>query len=367
MHARIIRTSGPGVLLAGPRWQARLSLGETGRTIHRTAFVVCGGGSAIEVLAGSARGPFVTLNDAVTRFVALADGELGDFEEAFHTVVSQMHGLCAEIRRAELEGETRDAILSAVRAARAVHSRSPFVRRLQDWPRGMPGDFETIEYLCDGRNLAPVDSVGYLIERYALTTGLAQQHRNKIQWQGAQVLEAVRWQRARLRVLSIACGGSRDLLAIRSVIPRDSVAFVLNDADPEALELSRNRLQDWGGCIESLPGDVFHALRPLRHAPPFDMIVAGGLFDYLEDRAAAWLLTQLAGLLAPAGRICFTNIAAGNPYRVWMEYLVDWRLVGRSIEDVQNLVSKASPAEPLQMTIESDTTALAHLISVTRQ
>ena len=311
----------------------------------------------------------MTLNDAVTRFAALADGELGDPEEAFHAIVSQMHALCAEIRRSELEGVNRDAILSTIRPARAVHSLSPFVRRLQDWPRGMPGDFETIEYLCDGKNRAPLDSVGYLIERYALTSGPAQQHRNKIHWQGTQLLDAINLRQPSLRILSVACGGSRDLCAICPLIPRGSVALVLNDADPDALDLSRSRLQalDLDGSVETLPGDIFHALRPLRHAPLFDIIVAGGLFDYLEDRAASWLLKQLLGILSPTGRMCFTNITTRNPYRVWMEYLVDWRIVGRSAEDLQNLVSNASPSERLHVGIESDTTSLANLISLTRQ
>ena len=91
------------------------------------------------------------------------------------------------------------------------------------------------------------------------------------------------------------------------------------------------------------------------------------MFDYLEDRAASWLLKQLLGILSPTGRICFTNITTRNPYRVWMEYLVDWRIVGRSAEDLQNLVSNASPSERLHVGIESDTTSLANLISLTRQ
>jgi hypothetical protein len=46
-------------------------------------------------------------------------------------------------------------ILQLVARAREVHARSPFVRRLQSWPRGYPGDFETVEYLLSQEVMAP--------------------------------------------------------------------------------------------------------------------------------------------------------------------------------------------------------------------
>ena len=37
---------------------------------------------------------------------------------------------------------TRDTILNIIAPARDIYAGSPFVRRLQEWPRGYPGDFE---------------------------------------------------------------------------------------------------------------------------------------------------------------------------------------------------------------------------------
>ena len=34
-------------------------------------------------------------------------------------------------------------------------------------------------------------------------------------------------------------------------------------------------------------------------------------------------------MLAAADQIVFTNIAAGNPFRVWIEYMGNWKLIER--------------------------------------
>ena len=76
--------------------------------------------------------------------------------------------------------------------------------------------------------------------------------------------------------------------------------------------------------------------------------LAGGLFDYLSDRFIVRTLAECwHDLLAPGGRILFTNIGRGNPFRVWLEYLANWRLIERSEADIVALCRAADiPAEP---------------------
>src|SRR5262249_14505296 len=94
------------------------------------------------------------LREASMAFARLGEREGGDQTEQYHRVVSAMHALCARIAQCEQEGWAPEEILAQIAPARKLHGRSPFVSRLQSWPRGYPGDFETIEYLCEGRNRA---------------------------------------------------------------------------------------------------------------------------------------------------------------------------------------------------------------------
>jgi O-methyltransferase involved in polyketide biosynthesis len=94
---------------------------------------------------------------------------------------------------------------------------------------------------------------------------------------------------------------------------------------------------------------VPRVLRRVREHGPFDLILAGGLFDYLSDKMIARTLSDAWSMLAPEGRIVFTNIATGNPFRVWIEYMGDWKLIERSEEDVASLCRLAGVPPAIMM------------------
>jgi hypothetical protein len=70
-------------------------------------------------------------------------------------------------------------------------------------------------------------------------------------------------------------------------------------------------------------------------------------------------------LLRPGGVLFFTNIATGNPYRIWMTYLASWHLNERSELDLARSVESAAvPASALS--VERDTTGLTLLAQLTK-
>ena len=221
---------------------------------------------------------------------------------------------------------------------------------------GYPGDFETIEWLWRGDNRAPAGTLAHAIETYALNAAIAQQHRNKVAFQAACMLQALATARP-CRVLSIGCGGNPDLRTVIDSVP-SSASFVLCDSDKDALSYSRAKLGPIADQCHLVHGMVPRVLRRVRDHGPFDLILAGGLFDYLSDRFIARTLSDAWGtLLAPGGRIVFTNIACGNPFRVWIEDMADWRLIERSEEDIATICREAGI--PVVPTMVRDATSLA--------
>ena len=105
------------------------------------------------------------LTTATDRLVTLAAATPDDPASSFHRVVTLVHDLCAALVDAEAAGCTRQELREAARTARDIHGASPFVRRLQEWPRGYPGDFETIEWLCRATNEAPEGTLASALER----------------------------------------------------------------------------------------------------------------------------------------------------------------------------------------------------------
>lgn len=287
----------------------------------------------------------------------------GPSQLSFHRVVAAIHETCAAVEDAEKHGVSAERIWEELQTTRAAFGRSPFMRRIQTWPRGYPGDFETIEYLLAQRVTAAPDTMEYWLEYYALSTPIAQQHRNKVEAQARQVASVLRGSGAeKPRILVLACGSAPDLGRIVDVIRDADCTVVLNDADPAALAMASQRLSAVRDKLVVVEGNVFGKTKFLHDAGPFQLIVAGGLFDYLSDRQAEWLLRRCARMLAPGGTVFFTNVANPNPYRGWMEYLADWHLIARTEHDVRKLVSSGL-GDRAACDVSTDASGLALFVS----
>ena len=281
-------------------------------------------------------------------------------------VEGPLEALCAAISHAEELGIPPARIREFTEPAREVHGRSPFLRRLQTWPRGYAGDYETIEYLLAAQVKARGGTVEYWLEYLGLNSPIASQHRHKVHAQSDLIREVLMDPcLERPRILVIACGGSAGLAAVAPLVKARRSEVVLNDVDPAALAFSRERLAVIGDQVETVPGNVFKVLRRLARLGRFDVIATGGLFDYLPDRAAQVLLQSCRRhLLAPGGRLFFTNIAIGNPQRVWMEYMTEWSLIERSHREMTTLAVDTFGAEA-QLDLRREPSGLAWLASVT--
>jgi extracellular factor (EF) 3-hydroxypalmitic acid methyl ester biosynthesis protein len=303
------------------------------------------------------------LHQSVENFTALERLITDGSHQLFHKVVAGMHELCAAILEAEKKGRPRSSIEEIIKPARDIHSRSVFVKRLQEWPRKYPGDFETIEYICDLENKSLYGTVEYFIEEYALNSAIAQQHRNKLHHQSELVLDSLLNNGSGKKILSVGCGGCRDILRIKKYIQRIQCEIVINDIDSDALELSKKRLEDLTG-LHVVPGNIIQALRKLEKYGPFDLVVTGGLFDHMSDRHVSFFLKHtLNKLLKKEGTLFFTNTVKENPFRVWMEYLTDWELNYRSEDDIILLLSGAGFTRE-SMKISKDETGLTFLVTV---
>ena len=59
----------------------------------------------------------------------------------------------------------------------------------------------------------------------------------------------------------------------------------------------------------------------------------------------------------------FTNMARGNPYRPWMEYLVDWKLAERSEKEIREACVRAGIRSD-SVRVNRDRTGLALLVQI---
>jgi SAM-dependent methyltransferase len=299
------------------------------------------------------------LQGVCERFGRLEERPCGTAEELLHRTAVALHSFAPAIVACEDAGMTRDMLLPHIAAVLMLLARSPLVNRLQNWPRGYAGDFETVEWLCDAVNRTEGSGLAWAVEQCALQSPVAQQHRNKVALQARTILTTV-LANPGAHVASIGCGGCRDLSAIQDHVPDGYGAFVLVDSDKDALDFAQSRLRRLRDRSRFMHGRVPRALEKLP-AGRFDLVVAGGLFDYLPDR---WAIATLQGVhrrLAGDGRVFFSNMANGNLFRPWIEYLGDWRLIERREDDIRRLLQQ-SGFNPRAARIYRDTTQLAFLV-----
>ncbi|MEW6599667.1 MAG: class I SAM-dependent methyltransferase [Nitrospirota bacterium] len=307
------------------------------------------------------------LRQSVLNFISLEDHITDGSSQLYHKVVSCMHDLCFHILEAEKNGTPREKIEEIIKPARDIHGRSVFVRRLQEWPRNYSGDFETIEYICNPRNKSRYGKIEYYIEEYALNSAMAQQHRNKVLRQSCIILDTLLSGKNTPKVLSVGCGGCPDIMLIEKYITDVSFDLVLHDVDSDALELSKERLRNLKGSLHFVNGNFLQSLRKIEKLGPFDLVLAGGLFDYLSDKHLSFFLKQaLKNLLDRNSLLFFSNIRDGNPFQVWQEYLADWKLIYRSEKDILGLLTESGFSSE-EVTTETDKTGLTLLVSVDKK
>lgn len=97
----------------------------------------------------------------------------------------------------------------------------------------------------------------------------------------------------------------------------------------------------WRGQPGGVPGTWGHhfddclLLRTAAHLAAdhgsFNLVLAGGLFDYLEERfTRALIRTTLSRLCRPGDTFYFSDIATPNPYAALMTHIGRWNLVERT-------------------------------------
>lgn len=302
-----------------------------------------------------------SLEECVLSWIDLDNGGYAD-PTAFHRVGELILTSCRVLSDAEKYMEDQD-IKRLFLLVREIVGRSPFINRMQTWPRGYQGDFETMEYIMRAENMARIETMAHICEAHALTLPPVQKHRNMILEQ-ARLIRQVCVERERgVRILSVGCGSCPDLqIAQRTLTDREPDIYLM-DMDGYALTLAKQMLPDIYDRLTFIKGPIVKQLSKVLNSP-FDLILARGIFNYLDDEASLMVLHMLWERgLKPGGKIFFSNIDRNDPYRTWSSWFVNWSLNERSDEEIRALCRKANIGMR-NISIRREGTGLAHFVEL---
>jgi hypothetical protein len=109
---------------------------------------------------------------------------------------------------------------------------------------------------------------------------------------------------------------------------------------------------------------MLRAINKFASHGPFDLVLAGGLFDYLNDDQATFLIKAITStLLSPTGTFAFTNIAKPNPFKYWMEYCANWFLIERTEDDFESLIDQCA-IDLKQVSVDMEFCGMTFLVEI---
>jgi extracellular factor (EF) 3-hydroxypalmitic acid methyl ester biosynthesis protein len=229
--------------------------------------------------------------------------------------------------------------------------QTQFVRRAFDRPLGYAGDYVTNEMLFENKRDG-ASPLARILSHYALNTGPARAHRGRMQWAHHHLWQHMHSNTRRpVRILSFACGPERILREF--VAQGGTCEITLCDHDGRALEYCRREfkkiMRKTGSEIPvhyvelsayallKDPAAIELIRQPVQEGQ-YDVILVLGLLDYLQAQAFTKFLDILATLLKPGGDILLTNVNRNNPWRSFMEYIGEWRVISRDKDEFRDLV-----------------------------
>ena len=219
----------------------------------------------------------------------------------------------------------------------------PWLLRSRYWnrsfvkPHGHPGDFRMLEWMYDLEHDPCADPtqpavVNVLDGLYAGVHSVqAVWHRRR--WFADLVLR----ERARcdaVRVLDVACGGSRSLRDLMTGPASAGVAGVFVDQDPAAIAYVEGWLPDRGSLTVCAPA---RRLREAVTVDVFDVVISTGLFDSLPHDDAHALLADMIALTRPGGVTAIANVSPDDPSRLVKDHISDWPLISRTEQELTSL------------------------------
>lgn len=228
------------------------------------------------------------------------------------------------------------------------YMRSRFAERAYYKPRGYAGDFMMMEMIYQN-NPDGDGKIGQLVDGWCLNSASARAVRGRRRLL-ANLLEAIISDRNNgrrpVRIMNLACGSNRELFDFLARFKRtESVEAVCVDADLQALEYTNTRVNVFPhrAAIRLMNDNVVKwSLGSTRHQyEPFDIIYSTGLTDYLDRRLFLAVVSRCYEHLKPGGVLIIGNFDHSNPHRLFMDHILNWKLIYRSANELHELFAES--------------------------
>jgi hypothetical protein len=218
-------------------------------------------------------------------------------------------------------------------------------------PRGYAGDFMTIEWIYqeqpDGAG-----RLGRLLDQCFFDSPAAQAVQNRRGILVAAILDAIeRSLPEPAQVTTMASGPAEEVFDVFDRLDDPTkLKCTLIDIDLQALAFLDDRIRKKGlnRQMNLVSGNLVYLAtgRQKLDVGPQDLIYSIGLIDYFNDKYVIKLMNYAHALLRPGGKLILGNFHPRNTTRAFMDYVLDWKLIHRTEEDMDRLFAASDFNKP---------------------
>lgn len=215
-------------------------------------------------------------------------------------------------------------------------------------PRGYAGDFATIDMIYENTPTG-AQRLGPLLDYCFLESASAYAVRNRRGLLATAVSEACEARAGQdVNITTLACGPAAEIFDVltgatgNAKIDPKRVHATLIDIDTEALAFVSKKADALGltDRLRLVEGNLVYLAtgrHKLADVAPQDLVYSIGLIDYFNDKWVVKLIDYVHSLLRPGGKMILGNFHTANVDKAFMDYVLNWRLIHRSEEDMNRL------------------------------
>lgn len=248
------------------------------------------------------------------------------------------------------KGSPEDPLIKDTLGARAQREFLPYLlltrigERMYAKPRGYAGDYLTIEWMYRDE---PEGSgrIGPLLDRAMLESPAIRAVKNRRRLLAAEISRlCCKNNGETIKVTSLGCGPAREIFDVFDKLDNPSRLRVnMIDIDLQALAYVSDRIEKrkLKRQITLLHCNLIYLATGRQKTDIRDqnLVYSVGLIDYFDDKFVVKLLNYIYAILAPGGKVILGNFHSSNPCRAFCDYVLDWKLIHRTEEDMNCLYS----------------------------
>src|SRR4051794_33587956 len=303
-------------------------------------------------LSGQTAKSFFLSIERFKSFFIEADAEAlkssGQVSEAIRQTAKKIFSdFCQLVHMTVGSASAENLTVKAELGARLRHEILPFMlltqtlERFHSKPRGNGGDFLTIDMIYRNEPTG-TGRIGPLLDQGFLDSPIAKAIRNRRDLVAREIMAAVSAKNNAVHVTGLACATAEEMFDVFLRLDDPGRLYAsLVDIDFQALahvadRRNRAKLENRINLINA--NLVYLALgRQKLELSEQDLIYSLGLTDYFNDKFVIKLLNWIHGRLRPGGRVIVCNFHPNNYCKELMDYLLEWRLIHRSEDDMNRL------------------------------